>query len=190
MLRTPHIRDSLSRFAGFASRAATSGPIPFAGERDSARCFMFAKGRDILQSLLIAASRIRPGGKPSQYRMLNPDLPLEPLAQRRVWVAQAELALRMRTRRWLYRSSTGCWPRRPTGKSLDRGGMPYLSKLRGEVLVDLPAMAGGRSSAPGKGLATAQAQTTPRLYLADPCGIEVMLYQTQGPHMSIQYRSF
>ncbi len=82
--------------------------------------FHVRQGTAYLTSLLIADHEVAQA-ETQINSLFDPDLLFEPLAQRRIWLARAELALARGDPRWLYRLSTGCLLQRPMWKARKAG---------------------------------------------------------------------
>ncbi len=138
--------------------------------------FHVRQGTGYLASLLIAAHEFAQV-ETLLDTMLTTDLPMEPLAQRRVWAARAELALAqgdpmlaLQIVEWLLAAAANI-------EKQDSGGIPYLARLRGEGLAALQQWTEAESVLQAA-LATALAQSMPRHVWQTHIALG-NLYQTQ-----------
>ncbi|MEZ4617344.1 MAG: hypothetical protein R2867_17795 [Caldilineaceae bacterium] len=122
--------------------------------------FHVRQGTAYLTSLLIAHHELDQAAT-LLSSVFDPDLPVEPLAQRRIWLARAELALAQGDPALALQIVDRLLAVTANVESQEPGAVPYLARLRGEGLAALrqstEAEAIFRSA-----LVTAQAQGTPR----------------------------
>lgn len=93
--------------------------------------------------------------------IFRPDLPLEPLAQRRIWLARAELALAQGDPALALQIVDRLLAVTANVEGQEPGAVPYLARLRGEGLAALRQWTAAERVFQSA-LGTAQAQSTPR----------------------------
>ncbi|MEZ4733895.1 MAG: LuxR C-terminal-related transcriptional regulator [Caldilineaceae bacterium] len=129
-------------------------------------------------SLLMIAQGELPQAATLLQETFSAALPLEPLAQRRVWGARAELALAQGDAEGALHIVERLLDAAVNLATEERGAIPYLAKVQGEGLVALHQWTAAEATLQA-GLATAQAQGTPRFIW--PLQVALgRLYQTQG----------
>ncbi|MBX3001727.1 MAG: AAA family ATPase [Caldilineaceae bacterium] len=128
--------------------------------RESGSLFHLRQGAGYLALLLIQNNELAQAEN-LLGSVLTPQLPLEPLAQRRVWIAQAELALAQGNPQQSLQIVDRLLAAVGHGEEAVSGAVPYLAKVRGEGLVALQRWDEAEATFQS-GLATAEAQATPR----------------------------
>ncbi|MBI3960299.1 MAG: AAA family ATPase [Chloroflexi bacterium] len=122
--------------------------------------FHLRQGAGYLTLLLIADGEL-PQAEALLDNVLTPELPLEPLAQRRVWVERAELALAQGNPLLALQLVDRLFAALTDNEAQAIGAVPYLAKLRGEGLVALRRWDEAEATFQSA-LAAAEAQATPR----------------------------
>jgi DNA-binding CsgD family transcriptional regulator len=110
----------------------------------------------------------------------TPELPLQPLAQRRVWAARAELALAQSNPLLAVEIVDRLFAAAQKSEEAEISAVPYLAKLRGEALVALRQW-GDAEVTFQSALVAAQAQGTPRFVWSLHLALG-KLYQSQRRH--------
>ena len=122
--------------------------------------FHVRQGTAYLTSLLLAEHEVAQA-ETRLNSLFDPALPLEPLAQRRIWLARAELALAQGDPALALQIVDRLLAATANGATQARGAVPYLARLRGEGLVALRQWTEAESEFQAA-LLTTQAQGTPR----------------------------
>jgi tetratricopeptide (TPR) repeat protein len=122
--------------------------------------FHVRQGTAYLTSLLIADHKVAQA-ETLLKNVFQPEAPFEPLAQRRVWLARAELALAQGDPALALQIVDRLLAVTANIAGGANGAVPYLARLRGEGLADLRQWAAAEGEFQSA-LLTAQAQGTPR----------------------------
>ncbi len=128
--------------------------------REIGSLFHLRQGAGYLALLLIADGELAQA-QALLDSVLTPELPLQPLAQRRVWVARAELALAQGNPGLAIEIVDRLFAAQAENEAQVIGAVPYLAKVCGEGLVALRQWEAAEATFQSA-LATAQAQATPR----------------------------